>query len=313
MAKMDTATTLAFASRALKVLEQEGAGLSAARDKALLDGASATEISKLDKQIEVNRHAAATEKDRIRLLEGKLVSEQAEQQEREKQKKISQVLKDIAVRDAAGSEVADAIAMLDRGFRKMWTASRKIREAWPWDAGQQSALLIGDQALVQLVQYETFRVGSRPALGGGQFPVNHDGPSLPGGKSPRLEWLQQPEKIPALTDQLKQVATWADAVMRTGQAPEPVVEVSTPAPKISAEDAAIDKIFQRPEPDAPVPVSQQRGVNPQNVHVDATAKSSSGRTIAQLWNELSRLSNMEQTPDVERQHAALVAELAEVS
>ena len=106
MASSSTAEAIERAHKALAVLEEEGAGLSAAREQMLLDGASAAEIAKLDKQIEVNSHAAATEKDRIRLFEKKLAEEEAEAAKRRHEQHVQQFEQTLQQADEAGPTAA---------------------------------------------------------------------------------------------------------------------------------------------------------------------------------------------------------------
>ena len=45
--------------------------------------------------------------------------------------------------------------------------------------------------------------------------------AFPGGKSPRLEWVGTPEKIPPFVDTLKAGSAHASAIMRGDRAPTP--------------------------------------------------------------------------------------------
>jgi hypothetical protein len=77
-------------------------------------------------------------------------------------------------------------------------------------------MLIGEAAIVAAVKHELFRVGARPALGGGQ-----DKPgstiSFPGGVAPRIELVGLPGSVAPLGEIARGSTALASQIMRTGK------------------------------------------------------------------------------------------------
>ena len=204
--KPATSERLAQARSDLEAVEQRIRELETQRTAALLSD-NDRDATALGLRIDEARQAARTITDKCALLHTAMEKEEADRREKERLARVEEVEGHIGVRDKAGAAAAAAIVALDKAFRGMFEANRKIRESWSWDAGQQAALQIGDGALVRMIEHELFRVGHRAMLFGGmdQFRPS-EGPSLPGGRSPKLEWAQLPDRCQALVDELAQVS-----------------------------------------------------------------------------------------------------------
>jgi hypothetical protein len=307
---LSTATRLSAARDELVAVQARINDLGRQRAEALLDDRDA-EAKQLAIQLDELTQTQRGLEDKARLLTERVQEEEQELAAAELAKKIEHVEDLILERDRAGKEMARCIKMVDNAFRRMFKANRAIRAAWSWGNGEQGALLIGDNDLANLIRYEAYRIGARPQLLGGQFPAaDHDGPSLPFGRSPRLEWLGTPEKITPLVDMLKQVADYASRILR-GQGALPPVEA--PQPAASAEPWPLTESTTPPAEVSAAP--QGSGdVNLNNVKPPpAGTLSKSGRTLGQLYQEQSRLAGLDPNDEkVEAAYQAVVAEIAEL-
>ena len=291
--KPATSERLAQARSDLEAVEQRIRELETQRTAALLSD-NDRDATALGLRIDEARQAARTITDKCALLHTAMEKEEADRREKERLARVEEVEGHIGVRDKAGAAAAAAIVALDKAFRGMFEANRKIRESWSWDAGQQAALQIGDGALVRMIEHELFRVGHRAMLFGGmdQFRPS-EGPSLPGGRSPKLEWAQLPDRCQALVDELAQVSKYN--MMRTGQVPIP------PEPPPAAPVAL-----------AVVATNEVPGISENERKREARARrlvTLSGRSRGQLLAEQARLSEMPSTPENDQKYEDVVAEL----
>jgi hypothetical protein len=146
--------------------------------------------------------------------------QEAERIAREQSALIERIEKKAAERDKLGAELAAAVKIMDEAFRKLITLGRDIAAAWPLGVHDGSACVLTPGAITRALQHEIFRVGSRPHLLGGQ-----DQPDalvhLPGGMSPTLEFINQPDKVTPLVETLAQASRYLSEIMRTGKATAP--------------------------------------------------------------------------------------------
>jgi hypothetical protein len=189
--------------------------LEADRNDALLRDDDKTAV-RLDAELEDLRRLSRAQRDKIGLLEAKAEREANELRVKEKAALIERVERKLAERDAAAAELQTAIEGADKAFRKMINLARDVRAAWPWPAHDLPPMLLGDAAIVAAVKHELFRVGARPALGGGQ-----DKPgstiSFPGGVAPRLELAGLPGSVTPLGEIARGSTALASDIMRTGK------------------------------------------------------------------------------------------------
>jgi hypothetical protein len=207
---------LEAARKALAVLEEEGAGLSDARDKSLLDGVGAVEISKIDRQLEVNRHAAHTEGDRIRLLESEIAREQEEKRAQAMATAKAQVEAKLDARDEAVKELAASIQVFDDCYRKAIRLCKEAGTAWPWQPHDREAALLTPSSVVAATKHQLFKVGTQPRLLGGMDSPDR-GPDLPGGQSPRLELINNPGAVKPMIEVFAAATRCAREILHTGK------------------------------------------------------------------------------------------------
>jgi hypothetical protein len=233
--KPNTTATLENARKALAVLVQEGVGLSDARDKSLLEGVSAAEISKLDKQIEVNRHAAATEKDRIALFEKKLAEEECEAERRRHEQHVEEFAKTLEQADCAADELQASAMVLEETFRRVIELRERALSMFPFgrsshaDAAARAieGCALSGPAVAALLGAELHRIGSEPRLGGN--PNEQIKVPLPGGTPLRLtpevdRRTGRPLPVAPISEKLRAASRFAVSILRDGLFTPPVVE-----------------------------------------------------------------------------------------
>jgi hypothetical protein len=228
MAKPDTAALLESSRKALHQLEEEIKGFEATRTERLLANEPATRISALDRELGNTRGAAGIERDRIKLFEDQLAREKEELRLKDKLARIEQVEALFRERDAAGLEVIQAIAMLDGGYRKLFTVAREIRDAWPFRMVDCAPALVSESEIEAKVAQELWRIGGRPIPTGGALP-NPDGGSLPNVKPPTIAALGNPAAVEPLETALQQATRFASEVMRQGRSSGPIETVTARA------------------------------------------------------------------------------------
>jgi hypothetical protein len=67
--------------------------------------------------------------------------------------------------------------------------------------------------LTQAVSSFLFKIGGRPTQTGGQHQANVP-PAFPGGRCPKIEWLQTPDRLPDLVAEYRLASKYASDVMR---------------------------------------------------------------------------------------------------
>jgi hypothetical protein len=212
--------------------------LEAERNDALLRDDDKT-AARLDAELEDLRRLSRAQRDKIGLLEAKAEREAAEARVKEKLGLIERIEWKLTERDAAAAELQAAIEGADKAFRKMINLARDVRAAWPWAAHDLPPMLIGEAAIVAAVKHELFRVGARPALGGGQ-----DKPgstiSFPGGVAPRIELVGSPGSVAPLGEIARGSTALASQIMRTGKSTgvitAPAGNEPTPRQRTAAEE-----------------------------------------------------------------------------
>jgi hypothetical protein len=223
--KPDTATALAQARSTLQEIESKAGEQASKRRASLLNGVTAAEIAAVDGEIEKHKHAAQTERDRIKLLEAEAEREAGERRARERQSLIARIEKKLAERDAAGAELEQAIAKCDAAFRKIVALSRDADAAWPWPAHDRIPAMLPPGTILRAVQHEIFKRGSRPKLYGG-MDAPDAGLDYPGGRSPDFQHVGLPDQIPSLTEVLRQASNFAIELLRSGKVGGAIASVS---------------------------------------------------------------------------------------
>ncbi|MFO1099738.1 MAG: hypothetical protein U1E81_16095 [Xanthobacteraceae bacterium] len=221
------ATRLDEALEASEAGKRKLAELHAARNKALLAD-NDVEALKLAADIDLRAQAVRGITDKIELLKAEAEKEAAERRARERAALIARIEAKLKQRDEVGAELGETIAKADALFRRLFDIAKEVRSAWPWQHYEIPPILLGEPAIVRAVECELYRVGARPALGGGvdrQRP-----PSFPGGKSPAIELALQPGAIRPLVDVLREASQHAGEIMKTGRASGVVPVAMVPIP-----------------------------------------------------------------------------------
>jgi hypothetical protein len=257
--RQNTTTALENARKALAQLEQEAGGLVAARDKALLDGASTSEAIQINKQIDATRHSVETEQRRVHLLEQRVAQEEVEAAARRHEVHLREFEQTLTKADAAGDELEGAVALLEQKFRETISLRELALSMWPFgrsshgDAAARApegcAMAAG--AISILLQHELHRVGSEPLLGG--RPGEQIKTPLPGGAPARLtpevdRRTGKPVPLVPLSERLRAASRFAVSILRDNAFTPPVVEQpATPILVLGVEQP----------PPAPVPAPTQ--------------------------------------------------------
>jgi hypothetical protein len=227
--RKDPTAALAAANVALQELEQQVAELAGKREAQLLAGATAAEIVSLEAEIRKHEHAAATERDRIRLLNIAAEQEAVARRAKEKASLIGRIEKKLADRDAAAQELQEHVKRCDTLFRKIVSLSRDADAGWPFQSHDRVALMLPAAAISTALTHEIFRVGARPRRFGGADRDPDAGLDYPGAKCPRLDLANLPEQVTPFAAVIKDAGAYASSVMRGKPTAPPVTTVAAPA------------------------------------------------------------------------------------
>jgi hypothetical protein len=233
---------ISAAARALEEANRKLVELNEQRNQCLLkdDNAGAIELGIAIANLKLSARA---EEDRIALLRERAAEEERARKAKEKEALVGKIEKKLAGRDAAGKELASALAAADRAFRKLIDIGAEVQALWSWPPSDIPAILLSPAAIAHALSGELYRVGARPRVGGGQIEPHgvHAGVTFPGAKPPRHDLVNLPERIPALTAILQQATAHGSAIMRGMRPAEVEVPVSAPAPATSGGDAPVQR------------------------------------------------------------------------
>jgi hypothetical protein len=197
--------------------------LETARIDALLADDDA-KAAKLDAELEAQRRLARGHLDKVRLLEVQAEREAAAERVRRHEQHIRQVEKLGEGFVAAGTKLAAATAVLVEAYREAIAAADRRAAAWPWAPVDQIGAILTPAAVQLALAHEFHRTSRVPFLGG--RPGERVVPSLPGAMCSRpTDWLNLPEKEPALVEVFKQAGEYASRRMR-----ESVAQPDAPPP-----------------------------------------------------------------------------------
>jgi hypothetical protein len=209
-------SALARAKVVLAETQNKLAALALERNTALLRGTDA-DVAKVDAEVEATEKLLRTHSDRVKLLEVEAEKEEAARRAKEHAALIGRVEAKLAERDRAIAELAGCAAAADAALLKVFALNRAILAAWPWGNGDLGAVMLGDPAVLGALSNEIFRVAGRPPATGG-MPGDPRGPSYPGGRPERLEWIMLPAKSARpLIEKFAEAAAAAVQIMRSGR------------------------------------------------------------------------------------------------
>jgi hypothetical protein len=277
----DARAALADASRRIGVLEAQ-------RNAALLADDDPT-AAKLYAELETLRGLARGHADKVALLEAEAAREEADAVIKRRADLTVRFEKKLAQADAEAVELKDLIAQAEKKFRKIITLRTDARAAWPIAdshanaaAGTAEGAALSGGAVAKLLQYEFYRVGARPFLGGRPGEIAEQ--NFPGAVCPRNEWRGMPEKITPFADALR-----------------------------AASKFAVDMMRGKLDPLAALPPA----ANGQTIHTDEAAspgpvRSEQQERLATLLKEQARLAE-DSSPQGEAAYQQVVAEIAALS
>jgi hypothetical protein len=127
----------------------------------------------------------------------------------------ARVLKILDSRLPAAKRFESAIAEAMLAFREIFTASDRAHIAWP-GAPPNGGAALGNMELLALVSGELWRQGHVPLITG-RPPGNRQVPSLPGPRSPSLEFTDLPERILPLAAAIEAANAFARTAMEGKQ------------------------------------------------------------------------------------------------
>jgi hypothetical protein len=216
--KKKAETRLADARAAQAEAVRRVAEVGAARSKAILDEDDAA-ARKLDAELEELQRDARIAAERVRLLEEEAQREEADAVVKRRADLTVRFEKKLAEADAEAAELQELIAQAEKKFRKIITLRTDARAAWPIadshanaTAGTAEGAALSGGAVAKLLQFEFYRVGARPFLGGRPGEIKEQ--DWPGAVCPKNEWRGIPDKIMPFADALRAASKFAVDMMR---------------------------------------------------------------------------------------------------
>jgi hypothetical protein len=283
--KKKAETRLADARAAQAEAVRRVAQVGAARSKAILDEDDTT-ARKLDAELEEAQRDARIAGERVRLLEAEAQREEADAVVKRRGDLIVRFEKKLAEADREADELQNLVAAAEKKFRRIITLRTDARAAWPIGdshanaaAGTAEGAALSGAAVARLLQFEFYRVGARPFLGGRPGEIAEQ--NFPGAVCPRNEWRGIPDKITPFADALRAASKFAVDMMRGKLDPLTAVPPASNGQSAHTDEAA-----------APGPV-----------------RSDQQERIAELLKQQAILA-ADMSPEGEVKYQAVVAEIA---
>jgi hypothetical protein len=243
-------TALGKAQTALAATDGELSALLAARAEALTadDDIRAME---LDGEIAAKERLRKVQLDKVGLRQAEAQREAAAQAVQAREAQIVQTEHLFVSREAAVADLRDHLVAAEQAFRRVHELGQAARAAWPWPHGKTGATLTAPSDLTQAVSSFLFKIGGRPTQTGGQHQANVP-PAFPGGRCPKIEWLQTPDKLPDLAAVYREASRYASDVMRGVRVDAVPASPASPGVAAQSDDAqsAATVIAPLPPPQA---------------------------------------------------------------
>jgi hypothetical protein len=208
--KKKASTRLEAVRTALADTSRQIGELEARRNAALLADDDPT-AARLHAELETLRGLARGHADKVALLEAEAQREEADAVVKRRADLIVRFEKKLAQADAEAVELQELIAQAEKKFRKIITLRTDARAAWPLGdshanavAGASEGAALSGGAVARLLQFEFYRIGARPYLGGHAGAVKEQ--DWPGAG--------MPERIMPFADALRQASRFAVDMMR---------------------------------------------------------------------------------------------------
>jgi hypothetical protein len=212
------ATILAEAQQELLDTNAKLSDTGRRRDQLLLAG-DERGLDAIEGELAGLQKAAVREADRIRLLEEQARQEEAAAIVKRRGDLVVRFEKKLAESDREADELQNLLAQAEKKFRRIIELRTDARAAWPIAdshanaaAGTAEGAALSGGAVAKLLQYEFYRVGARPFLGGRPGEIAEQ--NFPGAVCPRNEWRGMPDKIMPFADALRQASKFAVDMMR---------------------------------------------------------------------------------------------------
>jgi hypothetical protein len=188
------------------------------RDQLLLAG-DERGLDAIEVELANLQKAAVRQADRIRLLEEQARQEEAAAVVKRRADLTVRFEKKLAEADRDADELQTLVAAAEKKFRRIIELRSDARAAWPIAdshanaaAGTAEGAALSGGAVAKLLQFEFYRVGARPFLGGRPGEIAEQ--NFPGAVCPRNEWRGMPEKILPFADALRAASKFAVDMMR---------------------------------------------------------------------------------------------------
>jgi hypothetical protein len=275
-------SALAKARAAMASNDADIARLVAERNAALLaDEVDEADVERLDGELARHQRRAKTLADRLSLLAAEEQREAAARAIQAREAKIVETEHLFVARDAAVADLRDHLVAAEAAFRRIHELNLAARAAWPWDHGRVGGTLTAASDLVRETASFLYRISGRAPQTGGEFRPDVP-PSLPGGKCPRIEWLQTPDRLPDLAAQYRLASKYASDVMRGARG-------DVPAPASPASPGVAS-----PGDSAPSNIAQLPTISP--IHAAPNPE------LARLLSRQNQLASRDMTPDEELEY-----------
>jgi hypothetical protein len=216
--KKRAATILSEARQELLDTNAKLSDTGCRRDQLLLAG-DERGLDAIEVELAALQKAAVRQADRIRLLEQHAQEEEQAAIVKRRADLIVRFEKKLAQADAEAAELQELIAQAEKKFRKIITLRSDARAAWPIGdshanaaAGTAEGAALSGAAVARLLQFEFYRVGARPFLGGRPGEIKEQ--DFPGAACPKNELRGRPGDITPFADALRQASKFAEDMMR---------------------------------------------------------------------------------------------------
>jgi hypothetical protein len=286
--KKKAATVLAEAQQELADTNGRLAECSRRRDALLLAG-DERGLDAIEVELANLQKAAVRQADRIRLLEQQAQQEEQAAIVRRRADLIVRFEKKLAEADRKAAELQELVAQAEKKFRRVIQMRTEARAAWPIGdshanaaAGTVEGAALSGGAVTRLLQFEFYRVGARPFLGGRPGEIAEQ--NFPGAVCSRNEWRGIPDKITPFADALKQASAFAVSMMK----------------------GRLDPLAALPPAAVSAPAQLDTNASPGPV------RSEQQERLAELLREQARLAE-DMTPAGEAAYKEVVAQIAALS
>ena len=195
-------------------------------------------------QIDGLRSAARGHEDKVKLLQAQVERETIERRAKEKAGLISRIEDRLRRRNAAVADLQRLLGEAKTALHAVADLSNQIDAAWPWQGHDRQALVLPVEYIITATRHEIFRI-SEPSLG------HKTAPNLPGGKSPALTLIGQPEKVPEMTAVFREAAELASSIMKTGRSTSGRIHEGIPdvflkeKPPLSSQEQKLSELLRQ--------------------------------------------------------------------